>query len=168
MVTAYIEVAAIRQACKCKLFQCNWNYSAVIEVSSRLLSLSGYSVQLESAVGSVSLTGKRKEFSALARKSILKTPWQIYQNHAIIYNMDIDALICKSLTSACSEAFVLMAYLNWRSFKPQVGVLLFLPTVCIIAHRFLFVKPLKKNFWINFNLFVLFLADISFDISYII
>lgn len=79
------------------------NDSAVIEVSSRLLSLFGYSVQLESAVGSVSLTGKRKEFSALARKSILKTPLQIYQNNAIIYNMDIDASICKSLTSALPE-----------------------------------------------------------------
>jgi hypothetical protein len=45
------------------------NDSAVIEVSSRLLSLSGYSVQLESAVGSVSLTGKRKEFSALLAKA---------------------------------------------------------------------------------------------------
>lgn len=46
------------------------NNSAVIEVSSRLLSLSGYSVQLESAVGSVSLTGKRKEFSAHAHKAL--------------------------------------------------------------------------------------------------
>lgn len=70
--------------------------------------------------------------------------------------MTIDAPICKDLHICFERAFVLMAYLNANSFKPQVGVLLF-PLYSLYHICFYLSSYIAKFFYSYFNLLFLFL-----------